>query len=207
MKETKFTYGSLLIARERQRQIEVEGYSSRHDFRHTVKEFVCAALSYLHDSIDEDVSALEYWPWLKESFKRKGLDGNLVRAGALIAAAIDRINSDGRSEAWVRDDVAVKTDKSFITQVWVRHLAGDILYIVVNTVDKWLEYQLFKTYPGRKLAQISFYEGDQEYSETFKVDDGFDQFDYVITSSQEKDQITIVCIPIRMLLSSKKREE
>lgn len=78
--------GAAAIAVERQRQIDEEGYTAQHDARHHVDQFVQAAGAYLGLS-----------NWSKWEIKREDGDGfyvrrNLVKAGALIAAAIDRLD-------------------------------------------------------------------------------------------------------------------
>lgn len=42
--------GIELIAEERQRQIDVEGYSEQHDSQHKVSEFVYAAIAYVESA-------------------------------------------------------------------------------------------------------------------------------------------------------------
>lgn len=94
--------GIELIAEERKRQVEVEGYDSEHDYEHNPEEFVLAALSYAESSIEypyvretKDISDLmNDWPWDPHGYKpTKSMIKDLVKAGALIAAAIDRINA------------------------------------------------------------------------------------------------------------------
>lgn len=85
--------GTDLIAQERQRQIEVEGYTQTHDSFHNANEFVLAALSYLSCNFTGFAPDLT-WPWDSAAFKPKDLKANLVRAGALIAAALDRIEEN-----------------------------------------------------------------------------------------------------------------
>lgn len=85
--------GVELIAAERTRQIEVEGYTLEHDeMFHGVDVLVTAAAAYLGRAP---------WPWSPEKFKKADGDGyyvtrNLVKAGALIAAAIDRMSEAGQ---------------------------------------------------------------------------------------------------------------
>ena len=80
--------GIELIRDERIRQIEKEGYTSEHDAEHNVNEFVLAALAYLQCNFyKSDLT----WPWDATSFKPKDLKSNLIRAGALIAAALDKL--------------------------------------------------------------------------------------------------------------------
>ena len=199
--EHGYTFGAAKIAEERKRQIDIEGYDAMHDRHHTPQVLCRAAAAYaLHEDPSKLVAdaAAKLWPWSKDFWKPKNHIRNLIRAGALIAAAIDRCYACGMEE-----DQA--TGRKFVQSVHVNGLNDGILYVTVNISEKWVEYQLFRTYPGKGLMQISFYAAGAEYSETFKVGDGFNQFDYQITSSQEKDQITIVCIPVTLLMPNKKR--
>lgn len=79
--------GIELIASERQRQMEQEGWTAEHDDRHNDGALAHAAAVYASDRVDvEDV-----WPWPDEPPKVKDELSNLMRAGALIAAEIDRL--------------------------------------------------------------------------------------------------------------------
>lgn len=93
--------GAQMIAAERRRQVESEGWAAWHDDAHTGGELAMAAASYAlltsagpapepncHARIR---AANDAWPWDIEQFKPKDDISNLVRAGALIAAEIDRI--------------------------------------------------------------------------------------------------------------------
>ncbi len=199
-------HGADLIRKERQRQIEVEGYDAMHDRHHTPWELCRAAVGYaLHEDPSKLISnaAANLWPWNKEFWKPKDQLRNLVRAGALIAAAIDRLLRDRPDFICNRKECPSKPDRKFIQSVSIEELDAGILYIIVNTSERWSEYQLFRAFPGKGLVEVTFYENCEEYSETFPVSDDFCQFDYQFTSSQEKDQITIVCIPIAKLGSKK----
>lgn len=79
--------GAALIARERERQVSAEGWTTQHDDRHTNAELVRAAQAYI-----EPTRVAEVWPW-EESWWKPSTDPirNLVKAGALIAAEIDRL--------------------------------------------------------------------------------------------------------------------
>lgn len=96
------TTGADLIAQERARQQDQEGYLPDHDDRHAAGELVDAALAYLlwtagrlapvYDDL-ADHQAEGVWPWHLDDFKPDpDLRRNLVRAGALIAAELDRYN-------------------------------------------------------------------------------------------------------------------
>lgn len=93
MEQDKKLTGAELIAIERQRQKEVEGYSVEDDLKNNLSDdLVWAAEAYLRSSIDtSDKKAADLWPWGKETFKPKDAVRDLARAGALIAAAIDVI--------------------------------------------------------------------------------------------------------------------
>ena len=58
--------------------------------------------------------------------------------------------------------------------------------------------------PDKGKFQIVFFDDTEDYkTEEFEVFPGFDIFDYIITSSQEKDQITIICVPRKLILGRK----
>lgn len=82
--------GVELIADERRRQIEVEGWTPQHDDQWTRFELSRAASCYLHAS--ESALITRFWPfdwkWWKPSYDKIS---NLIKAGALIAAEIDRL--------------------------------------------------------------------------------------------------------------------
>lgn len=87
--------GVELIALERTRQVECEGYTVEHDDEHVNGEMVYSAVAYaLHASGNPSVEG--YWPF--GSCEWKPSDNpvrNLTKAGALIAAEIDRLQRRG----------------------------------------------------------------------------------------------------------------
>lgn len=91
--------GVELIASERQRQISSEGWSADHDDTHDKGEMAQAAASYaLHaagisSSYPKGIQngCCMWWPWAKRWWKPRTPIKDLVRAGALIAAEIDRL--------------------------------------------------------------------------------------------------------------------
>lgn len=96
------TTGAGRIAAERQRQIAVEGFSPEHDDAYVGAELVYAARSYLGAAKfcsygsaafqDLDDRPFLIWPWPKEWWKPSPDPiRNLEKAGALIAAEIDRL--------------------------------------------------------------------------------------------------------------------
>lgn len=77
------------ILAERQRQIEQEGYTAEHDDQHSYRELVRAAICYAREDMDATEHAA-LWPWEASAFKTKGTAPDLIKAGALIVAALDR---------------------------------------------------------------------------------------------------------------------
>jgi hypothetical protein len=81
------------IAIERQRQIEVEGFTSTHDDKHYPGEIALAAACYAIDSYPgANIESVikEIWPWEDRWWKPKGKRRDLIRAAALIVAEIER---------------------------------------------------------------------------------------------------------------------
>lgn len=93
--------GAQLIAQERQRQIEEEGFCKDHDCDHEPEHLALAGRAYAYlasfgniDPATTEITAKDCdWPWHETWFKPKGQLSNMVRAGALIAAAIDRLQA------------------------------------------------------------------------------------------------------------------
>ncbi|MDE2106773.1 MAG: hypothetical protein KGL39_56685, partial [Patescibacteria group bacterium] len=71
----------------RRRQMEDEGWSPEHDDQHTHGEMANAAACYAIDS--PSLWPMSWnWSWWKPKDRRR----DLARAGALIAAEIDRLD-------------------------------------------------------------------------------------------------------------------
>ena len=89
--------GSQLISLERHRQIEMEDFSAENDSRYVQRELVMAALAYActDGTPEHDAEAKQlFWPWGDKWYKPSHEPiRNLVKAGALIAAEIDRLNA------------------------------------------------------------------------------------------------------------------
>lgn len=99
--------GIEMIAEERQRQIEKEGWTAEHDDAHTWEELSEAAKCYITSSqaalasknnvtYDDGYRPGEGkpsdWPWDSSYWKPSGNPvRDLQKAGALIAAEIDRL--------------------------------------------------------------------------------------------------------------------
>ncbi len=96
MKNGDTRNGAALIAEERQRQIDQEGWTAEHDDQHGNAELLEAAIAYVATAIPRSVRNIRpsfWWPvdWDLRYFKPKDSIANLVKAGALIAAEIDRL--------------------------------------------------------------------------------------------------------------------
>lgn len=86
--------GAELITAERQRQINVEGWTPEHDARHDGQELVAAAVAYASVGDYHHGWVPDFWPWDDAAWKPSDdAVRNLVRAGALIAAEIDRLQA------------------------------------------------------------------------------------------------------------------
>lgn len=80
------------IFAERRRQIESEGWSTEHDDTHADGQLAEAASCYAIGQTPARTIARMLWPWELKWWKPKDHRTNLVRAGALIVAEIERLN-------------------------------------------------------------------------------------------------------------------
>lgn len=83
--------GITLIAQERRRQVEQEGWDSTHDDEAEGFELSRAGACYAQSAVmGENAGAPREWPWSYQWWKPGKPIRMLVKAGALIAAEIDR---------------------------------------------------------------------------------------------------------------------
>ena len=98
-----YGYGVKAIADERERQIKEEGWTAAHDDEYKFEEIAnaasCYALSpcarkYEQGMGDMYTLAPINWPWRAKWWKPmpKDREKELIKAGALIAAELDRLN-------------------------------------------------------------------------------------------------------------------
>ena len=79
-----------------------------------------------------------------------------------------------------------------------------VYQILVTLAEKWVDYGInMRTDSDKPKNRIglTFYHGLGENTYYISMPDGFDSFDYLITSMQEKDQIIIIAIPKKALIN------
>lgn len=84
------------IAAERERQKNVEGWTDHHDNQHKDGETAIAAGMYAIHTAAVSPGVVEtllkrVWPWDWKWWKPKDAERDLVRAGALIVAELERL--------------------------------------------------------------------------------------------------------------------
>lgn len=105
--ETPLTAAASDVIAERRRHVEVEGWTPEHDDEHADGQMAAAAAAYaaaaaLPDrqrrsvigiySINNNLMLRDLWPWETKWWKPKDRRRDLVRAGALILAEIERLD-------------------------------------------------------------------------------------------------------------------
>ncbi|WP_208851972.1 hypothetical protein [Pectobacterium odoriferum] len=93
------------VIAERQRQISAEGWTPEHDDEHSMGELALAGSCYAYAAGClfpggglgyHEWPSLKFWPWGEECWKPSNPRRDLVKAGALILAEIERLD---RAEA------------------------------------------------------------------------------------------------------------
>lgn len=87
-----YSPGAIAIMKERERQETKEGWTPEHDDEHDCGEMLSAAICYARRIGLPAAGPPRDWPWSADWWKPKSHRENLVRAGALIAAEIDRLD-------------------------------------------------------------------------------------------------------------------
>lgn len=97
-----YSEGVARIAAERRRQVEEEGWTADHDALHRGEELAMAATCYAmppHARWDHRLRWL--WPWTWRYYKPGPTRvRELTKAGALIAAEIDRLLAEAVAEEY-----------------------------------------------------------------------------------------------------------
>ncbi|HCA5739251.1 TPA: ead/Ea22-like family protein [Citrobacter freundii] len=87
-----FSPAILDVISERQRQRSVEGWTTEHDDAYQNNELADAAACYAIHANNQGFSTPAHWPWDPEWWKQSGARRDIVKAGALILAEIERID-------------------------------------------------------------------------------------------------------------------
>ena len=87
-----FCPASLDVMSERQRQRAVEGWTSERDDAYQNSELADAAACYAIHAHNQGFSTPAHWPWAPSWWKQTNPRRDLVKAGALILAEIERID-------------------------------------------------------------------------------------------------------------------
>lgn len=87
-----FTTAATDVLAERQRQITAEGWTPEHDDEYQHCEMAVAAACYIMADDDPRADVPELWPWPSEWWKPTDVRRDLVKAGALILAEIERLD-------------------------------------------------------------------------------------------------------------------
>ncbi|MBF3650456.1 hypothetical protein ISF86_11980 [Burkholderia pseudomallei] len=77
---------------ERHRQIYAEGWTPAHDDQHDECEMALAAIVYAESAVGYHPSCPDTWPWSPKWFKPTTPRRDLVKAGALILAELERLD-------------------------------------------------------------------------------------------------------------------
>lgn len=84
--------GVALIAVERSRQVTAGGYTPEHDAEHVRGELALAAVAYALAGTGRIPQGAVWWPFSEAGYRPvPDTVGNLVKAGGLIAAELDRL--------------------------------------------------------------------------------------------------------------------
>lgn len=80
------------VIAERKRQMTAEGWTSEHDDEYVNGQLAAAASCYALFANMQFVTTPAQWPWSLNWWKQSGQRRDLVKAGALILAEIERID-------------------------------------------------------------------------------------------------------------------
>lgn len=96
MESRTVTAAAADVLAERKRQVTTEGWTPEHDDQHVNFEMAIAGGLYAISAVDSHHklrnSAPSAWPWDRKWWKPDGPRRDLVKAGALILAEIERLD-------------------------------------------------------------------------------------------------------------------
>lgn len=118
-------FASAVLA-ERQRQIDVEGWSREHDDAHEIGELAVAGAGYAHqaeiwarfpDSAARSPPFVpSYWPWARDWWKPVGFRRDLVKSCALIIAEGEKFDRARKAYRQTMSDDPTKGRRSLMIQ-------------------------------------------------------------------------------------------
>lgn len=88
----KVTDAARDVLAERQRQVHAEGWTPEHDDQHNPGQMAVAAACYAANGLTANINRLLVWLWAPEWWKPTTRRRDLVKAGALILAEIERLD-------------------------------------------------------------------------------------------------------------------
>ncbi|WKU58086.1 hypothetical protein Q3W73_02795 [Klebsiella pneumoniae] len=80
------------VLAERQRQVTAEGWTAERDDGYQNSELADAAACYAIHAHNQGFSTPAHWPWSQDWWKQTSPRRDLVKAGALILAEIERLD-------------------------------------------------------------------------------------------------------------------
>ncbi|EOV5314146.1 hypothetical protein [Klebsiella pneumoniae] len=90
------TAAAVDVLAERQRQVTAEGWTAERDDGYQNSELADAAACYAMHAHNQGFSTPAHWPWSQDWWKQTSPRRDLVKAGALILAEIERLDrADG----------------------------------------------------------------------------------------------------------------
>lgn len=92
LESSTFTAAAADVLAERQRQVTAEGWTAERDDGYQNSELADAAACYAIHAHDQGFSTPAHWPWPPDWWKQTSPRRDLVKAGALILAEIERID-------------------------------------------------------------------------------------------------------------------
>lgn len=88
------------VLAERRRQIEVEGRTPETDDRYCAADLALAGACYALSAGGKDAAAESFWPWSDRWWRPTNPRRDLVKAGALILAEIERLDREEERKGW-----------------------------------------------------------------------------------------------------------
>lgn len=142
-----------LIAKERERQINIEGWTSEHDKKHDKGELALAAAAYaLAEEIRDETKSNRspyWWPWENRYWRPTPNDRTreLVKAGALIVAEIERLQGTENNNGWIRIESEEGLPKDSFNYY---------LYCSEGRILRMEEYEYFKKYIDTEIEATHY---------------------------------------------------